>query len=204
MAQGLFSGILKDQGRTPAAPGGGRRVDAFDDWESRLGCRTAAPRTRGPGLHRRRTDRKFRGLLSYARRLTSVLFAAMLVACSTSGSYSHDASRKEFLQTLRQCLVQVSLHNGREGYQSPCAREDVSRLNGITRAELIEALGPAQFCTSATEGDFPKNDDCPAEQNPQWSFYRLPQGVYSGGGPDLVCESDNRHRCVHVVWRAPK
>jgi hypothetical protein len=134
----------------------------------------------------------------------SVLLTALLVACSTSGTYSRDAPRKELLQTLRQCFVQVSLHNGKEGYQSPCAREDVSRLNGITRGELIDALGPPQFCTGPTEGGFPKNQDCPADQNPQWSFYHLPQSVYTGGGPDLVCESNSRRRCVHVVWRTPK
>lgn len=133
-----------------------------------------------------------------------VLIAGLLQACSTSSTHSRDPARQELLQTLRQCLVQVSLHNGKEGYQSPCAREDLSTLNGIARSKLIAALGPAQFCSSPTGGDFPKNDDCPAAQNPQWSFYRLPQSVYTGGGPDLVCEADKSSRCVRVLWRSPK
>jgi hypothetical protein len=213
MVQGAFSGGLEDQGGASAAPGGCSRVEAFDDLE-RVVRRTAARRMRVTALRLQRRALKLSGFVSHARRLarsatgllqvSSVLFTALLAACSTPGSASHDASRKELLQTLRQCLVQVSIHNGREGYQSPCAHEDVSRLDGISRTDLIEALGPAQFCTGATEGDFPEKDDCPADKNPQWSFYRLPQGVYAGGGPDLVCESDNRHRCVHVVWHAPK
>ncbi len=212
MGHGVSSGILEIQGRTSATPGGGDSSDGFDDSESQLTLRTAGHSMRAAALRLRRIDRESRGLLSGTRRSTrsvpvllqvsSVLLAALSVACTTSGS--HDASRKELLQTLRQCLVQVSIHNGREGYQSPCAREDVSRLNGISRAELIEALGPPQFCTSATEGGFPEKDDCPADQNPQWSFYRLPQGIYAGGGPDLVCESDKRRRCVQVRWRSPK
>lgn len=135
---------------------------------------------------------------------SGVLLAALLVACSTPGTYSHDAARKELLQTLRQCLAQVSIHNDKEGFQSPCVHEDVSSLNGITRGALIAALGPPQFCTSPTGGDFPKVEDCPAEENPQWSFYRLPQSVYAGGGPELMCESDIRRRCVRVLWRLPK
>jgi hypothetical protein len=183
-------------------------------WKNQPARGTADPGVRASRLRHRRTDLRLRGFLGGARLLTrspaeflqvpSVLLTALLVACSTPGSHSRDASRKELLETLRQCFVQVSLHNGKEGYQSPCAREDVSRLNGITRGELIDALGPPQFCTSPTEGGFPKGDDCAADQNPQWSFYHLPQSVYTGGGPDLVCESDSRRRCVHVVWRTPR
>ena len=190
MVQDLFSGRRGIRGRTSSAAGDSRR----------RACRTAGRTLRGSVSGARRLTRCAPVLL----RVYGVLFTALLVACSTSGSASHNAGRKELLQTLRLCLVQVSIHNGREGYQSPCASEDVSRLNGISRAELIEALGPPQFCTGTTEGDFPDKDDCPVDKNPQWSFYRLPQSVYTGGSPDLVCESDSRRRCVHVVWRSPK
>jgi hypothetical protein len=183
-------------------------------WKNQPACGPADPGMGPSRLWHWRTDLRLRGFLCGARLLMrspaellqvpSVLLTALLAACSTSGSQSRDAPRKELLETLRQCFVQVSLHNGKEGYQSPCAREDVSRLNGITRGELIDALGPPQFCTSPTEGGFPKGDDCAADQNPQWSFYHLPQSVYTGGGPDLVCESDSRRRCVHVVWRTPR
>jgi hypothetical protein len=219
MAQGLFSEhfrirptgwSLGEPQHQPVSAGSTRSMW----WKNRPACGPADRDMRASRLWRRRTDLRSLGFLSGARLLTrfpaellqvsSVLLTALLVACSTSGSYSRDAPRKELLETLRQCFVQVSLHNGKEGYQSPCAREDVSKLNGIARGELIDALGPPQFCTSPTEGGFPKGDDCAADQNPQWSFYHLPQSVYTGGGPDLVCESDSRRRCVHVVWRTPR
>ena len=219
MAQGLFSVHFRirprgwssgEPRRQPVSAGSTRSM-----WrKNQPACGTADPGERASRLRQWRTDLRLRGFLFGTRLLTrspaellqvpSVLLTALLVACSTSGSHSRDTPRKELLETLRQCFVQVSLHNGKEGYQSPCAREDVSRLNGITRGELIDALGPPQFCTSPTEGGFPKGDDCAADQNPQWSFYHLPQSVYTGGGPDLVCESDSRRRCVHVVWRTPR
>ena len=219
MAQGLFSEHFRIRPRgwssgepqqQPLSAGSTRSMW----WKNQPACGPADPGVGASRLWHWRTDLRLRGFLSGARLLMrspaellqvpSVLLTALLAACSTPGSQSRDAPRKELLETLRQCFVQVSLHNGKEGYQSPCAREDVSRLNGITRGELIDALGPPQFCTSPTEGGFPKGDDCAADQNPQWSFYHLPQSVYTGGGPDLVCESDSRRRCVHVVWRTPR
>jgi hypothetical protein len=140
---------------------------------------------------------------SRSRHLTlAFLLAALLVACSTSGNYHNDAAHKELLQTLRQCLVQVSLQTSKEGFQSPCVNTDVSSLNGISRGQLTGALGPPQYCASANGGGFPKEHDCPLDQNPQWSFYHLPQGVF-GGGPELVCESqpDDRRHCLRVAWR---
>lgn len=128
--------------------------------------------------------------------------AALLVACETSGNYRNDAAHKELLQTLRQCLVEVPIRGEKaQGFVSPCVRMDVSSLNGITRSRLIDALGPARFCTSQSETSFPEKDDCPVDQNPQWSFYRLADSIVSGGGPELVCVANKTTACVTVEWR---
>jgi hypothetical protein len=133
----------------------------------------------------------------------SLAVAAFLVACSTSGKgYRNDAPRKELLQTLRQCLVEVPIRGEKnKAFVSPCVQMDVSSLNGIGRSHLTEALGPARFCVSQTETSFPEKDDCPVDQNPQWSFYRLADSIVSGGGPELVCVANKQTYCVAVEWR---
>jgi hypothetical protein len=131
-----------------------------------------------------------------------IAVAAFLVACSTPGNYRNDAAHRELLQTLRQCLVEVPIRGEKnKEFVSPCVRLDVSSLNGIARSRLIDALGPARFCTSQTETSFPEKDDCPADQNPQWSFYRLADSIVSGGGPELVCVANKQSYCVTLEWR---
>lgn len=139
---------------------------------------------------------------SHVQFAAGILSAAVLVTCSTPGNYRNDAAHKELLQTLRQCLVEVPIRGEKnKEFVSPCVRLDVSSLNGIARSRLIDALGPARFCTSQTETSFPEKDDCPVNQNPQWSFYRLADSIVSGGGPELVCEADKHSYCVTVEWR---
>jgi hypothetical protein len=128
--------------------------------------------------------------------------ALLVVACSTPGNYRKDAVHKELLETLRQCLVEVPIRGARgQQFVSPCSRMDVSSLNGIPRRRLLDALGPAQYCTGTTDGGFPEKSDCPMDQNPQWSFYRLPDPTVVGGGPELVCEANKHDYCVTVEWR---
>ena len=131
-----------------------------------------------------------------------IAVAVFLVACSTPGNYRNDAAHKELLQTLRQCLVEVPIRGEKnKEFVSPCIRLDVSPLNGIARGRMIDVLGPARFCTSQTETSFPEKDDCPVEQNPQWSFYRLADSIVSGGGPELVCVANKHTYCETVEWR---
>jgi hypothetical protein len=133
----------------------------------------------------------------------SLAAVAFLVACSTSGkNYRNDAAQKGLLQTLRQCLVEVPIRGEKnKQFVSPCVQMDVSSLNGIGRRPLIDALGPARFCVSQTDTSFPEKDDCPADQNPQWSFYRLADSIVSGGGPELVCVANKKTYCETVEWR---
>ena len=134
-----------------------------------------------------------------------VAVAAFLIACATPGNYRNDATHKELLQKLRQCLVEVPISGERhKDFVSPCAGMDVSSLNGIARSRLIDALGPARFCISQTETNFPEKDDCPADQNPLWSFYRLADPMTMGGGPELVCVANKSTHCLTLEWQRSK
>jgi hypothetical protein len=132
----------------------------------------------------------------------SIGLAVLLVACSTPGNYRNDDSHKELLQTLRQCLVEIPISGEKnKEFISPCVGKDVSSLSGITRGRLIDALGPARFCIGQNETSFPEKEDCPADQNPIWSFYRLADSMVMGGGPELVCVTNKQARCGTVEWR---
>jgi len=127
--------------------------------------------------------------------------AALLVACSTPGNYRNDDAHQALLQTLRQCLVEVSISATSKDFISPCIARDVSSLNGIARQRLFDALGPPRLCLDQTEINFPQKDDCPAKQYPLWSFYRHAGSIDIGGGPQLVCVTDTSSHCVAVEWR---
>jgi hypothetical protein len=141
----------------------------------------------------------------YFQFAAPVAVAALLVACTTSGNYRNDAAHRELLQTLRQCLVEVPISGEKnKDFISPCVGMNVSSLNGISRSRLIDALGPARFCISQTDTSFPEKDDCPADQNPLWSFYRLADPMVMGGGPELVCLANKSMNCVTLEWRRSK
>ncbi len=147
--------------------------------------------------------------MNYRRRqippTVALSLAVSLVACSTVGNYRKDAAHEKLLQALRQCLVEVPIRGEKnKEFISPCIAMDVSSLNGIPRSKLIDALGPAQFCTGQTPAQpssFPAKEDCPVEQNPQWSFYRHVDATVTGGGPELICEANGQIYCATVEWR---
>lgn len=144
-------------------------------------------------------------MISRYRRLVSgasFALAVLLVACSTPGDYRNDAAHEALLQTLRQCLVAVSVSGERnKDFVSPCVGRDVSSLNGISPGRLIDALGPPRLCMSQTDIRFPDKDHCPAEQNPLWSFYRHAGSLDVGGGPELICVLNKHTHCQTVEWR---
>jgi len=144
------------------------------------------------------------GMIARYRPFVSALpcaLTAFLVACSTPGNYRNDAAHEALLQTLRQCLVEVSTSAKSKDFISPCIARDVSSLNGIARQRLVDALGPPRLCLDQTEINFPQKDDCPAKQYPLWSFYRHAGSIDIGGGPQLVCVTDTSSHCVTVEWR---
>jgi hypothetical protein len=140
-------------------------------------------------------------------RAAPVALAALLVACTTPGpgNYRKDSAHEELLQSLRQCLVELPISGERgKDFVSPCVGRDVTSLNGISRSQLIDALGPARLCITQTEVNFPEKKDCPTEQNPVWSFYRHADSIDVGGGPELVCVANSQRHCVTVEWRRTK
>jgi len=142
----------------------------------------------------------------YPRFVSAAPFvlAAFLVACSTPGNYRNDAAHAALLETLRQCLVEISISDKNKDFISPCIARDVSSLNGIARERLIEALGPPRLCLDQTEIKFPQKDECPNNQYPLWSFYRHAGSIDIGGGPQLVCTANTSLHCVTVEWRRTK
>jgi hypothetical protein len=131
-----------------------------------------------------------------------VLSTALLGACSTPSNHRKDLAREELLKTLWQCLVEIPIRGERgKQFVSPCSQMDISSLNGVPRKRLLDALGPAQYCTGPTQKGFPEKRDCPMDQNPQWSFYRLSDPTVIGGGPELVCEANKHDYCATVEWR---
>jgi hypothetical protein len=130
--------------------------------------------------------------------------AAFLVACSTPGNYHNDAAHEALLQTLRQCLVEISISDPNKDFISPCIVRDVSPLNGISRQRLSDALGPPRLCLDQTEINFPQKEDCPIGQYPLWSFYRHAGSIDIGGGPQLICVANTTGHCVTVEWRRTK
>jgi len=130
--------------------------------------------------------------------------AAFLAGCGTPGNYRNDAAHEALLQTLRQCLVEVSIGDTNKDFISPCIARDVSPLNGITRRRLVDALGPPSLCLDQTEINFPQKDDCPVRQDLLWSFYRHAGSIDIGGGPQLVCLTNTSTQCVTVEWRRTK
>jgi hypothetical protein len=164
----------------------------------RLTVSAANPRE---SWHHRRMISRYPQLLPAA----SFALAAFLTACSTPDKYRNDPTREALLQTLRQCLVEISINSEKnKDFVSPCAVRDVSSLNGIARERLIDALGPPRLCMSQTDINFPEKEHCPADQNPLWSFYRHAGSIDMGGGPELVCVTSKQTRCVTVEWRRTK
>jgi hypothetical protein len=127
--------------------------------------------------------------------------AALLVACSTPGNHRNDAAQEALLQSLRQCPVDVATSDPNKDFVSPCIERDVSPLNGIARRRVTDVLGPPRLCLDQSEISFPDKDDCPAKQNPLWSFYRHAGSIDIGGGPQLVCVANTLTRCGTVEWR---
>ena len=126
----------------------------------------------------------------------TVVTTVVLCGCITPTPKSD--ARQELLKSLRACRDAIPKQVD-QPFESPCRASDVSSLMGISRADLVVALGPPSFCVGVTEGGFPRGTDCPPHWNPEWSFYRLPAGRL-GGGPELLCETTEDQRCDRVMW----
>ena len=120
------------------------------------------------------------------------LTAVALMACRAAPP----PTRAVLLEKLHACQRTLAKEQPPRG-KAPnlCAKLDPSGLNGISRKELAEALGPPTLCLGLSEGGAPSGPDCPPQLNPKWSFHRI-----GGDGLELFCETDQQQRCEVVRW----
>jgi hypothetical protein len=121
--------------------------------------------------------------------------ALSLIAATLVGCRAAPPTRAELLEKLHQCREELAKEQPSGRFVSPCVKLDTSALNGISRNELAAALGPPTFCTGLSEGSPPGGPDCPPQLDPKWIFHRV--GTL---GPELSCETDEKHHCEVVRW----
>jgi hypothetical protein len=126
--------------------------------------------------------------------------AAFVLLAALSACRSPPPTRAELLDKLRHCHDTVTQEQAPAVFVSPCAKLDVTALNGISRSELAAALGRPTFCMGLSEGGVPKGLDCPPQWDPKWAFFRPPPSAGLGSGPELACETDENQRCGFVHW----
>jgi hypothetical protein len=126
--------------------------------------------------------------------------AALALVSSLGGCRAPPPTRAELLDKLRHCHDKVTQEEAPAVFVSPCAKLDVTPLNGISRSELAAALGRPTFCMGLSEGGVPKGLDCPPQWDPKWAFFRPPPSAGLGSGPELACETDENQRCGFVHW----
>lgn len=144
-------------------------------------------------------------MTSRYRLLMCLALAGFVAACHTPNDYRNDSANAALLQTLRECLIDLSLGGERgKDYVSPCVGRDVSTLKNISRDRMIDALGPPRLCVTQTDVNFPAKNDCPNDQNPVWSFYRHAGSIDMGGGAELVCIANKQPKCASLEWQRTK
>ena len=148
-------------------------------------------RLRAPGVC---VSARARPVGGFAMAAVTLLLAACAVAPAPGGS-----SRQQALQGLRQCLnlldAGVPLPPG-----AACLRTPLGALDGIARADLVRALGPAQWCYGLPLASPGQEGDCGAAWNPAWDFLAHGRPYIGGGVRDLLCEAERTSRCRRVVW----
>jgi hypothetical protein len=141
-----------------------------------------SPRTPAPG--------------SFAAAVVTLLLASCAAAPAPAPAGS---SRQQALQGLRQCLnlldAGVPLPPG-----AACLHAPLAALEGIARADLVRALGPAQWCYGLPLASPGKEGDCAVAWNPAWDFLAHGRPYIGGGVRDLLCEAERSARCKRVVW----
>jgi hypothetical protein len=123
----------------------------------------------------------------------------LLPGCAAPPPAAPGASRLQVLQGLRQCLnlldAGAPLQPG-----AACVRAPLGALDGIARADLVRALGPAQWCYGLPLAAPGKEGDCGEAWNPAWDFIAHGRPYIGGGVRDLLCEAGRTARCRRVVW----
>jgi hypothetical protein len=103
-------------------------------------------------------------------------------------------SAQKALVTLQECLRKIP-KAGNEYVASRCEGVDLSVLSGISLQSMVSTLGPPTLCFQGNAVS-PVDKSC---RQPSWLFFYLPRG-WRGGGPELVCSTDDGVICRYVSW----
>src|ERR1700730_10653009 len=104
------------------------------------------------------------------------------------------SSAQETLATLRGCLRTIP-REGNEYVATRCEGVNLTVLSGTSLESIESLLGPPTLCFQANASS-PVDKSC---RRPSWLFYYLPRG-WRGGGPELVCWTDDGVICRYVSW----
>lgn len=115
-------------------------------------------------------------------------------------------SAQDVLNWLRPRLQQVALARQKgERFNVSDAEPglvDVTRLVGMSRQRLLDALGPPSFsCKQESRLGNPasRTAPCRGDDDFVYSLYALPKN-WRGGGPELLCEFDGGQSVVRARW----
>ena len=139
-------------------------------------------------VNRRRSRRG-----EFVLALVGMCTCASVVFQSTASAVEH-GSVNETLATLRGCLRKIP-KEGNEYVATRCEEVNLSVLPETPLESIESALGPPTLC-------FQDNAVSPVDKScrrPAWLFYYLPRG-WRGGGPELVCSTDDGVICRYVSW----
>ena len=131
--------------------------------------------------------------------------ACALIACTSTTSAipgpagAQPGSRDEVLQGLRLCLKMLDAGVPLQP-SAACLHAPLAGLAGISRAELVRALGPAQWCYGLPLAYPGAGGDCGAAWNPGWDFLAHGRPFIGGGVRDLVCVAEHTSRCRQLEW----
>ena len=121
----------------------------------------------------------------------------MLMSCTPESAAPRQRERIALLKELRQCLdaLPQSVH---APVNSPCAERRVAVLEGVSRRDVLFALGDPTWCQGAPGAIALDRAECAHSHVWSYSYYRLPDRSL-GGGPELTFEFA-RDSTVKVGW----
>ena len=116
------------------------------------------------------------------------------MVCPSSAGPVERSSVREVLATLQGCLRTIP-KEGNEYGATRCEGVNLAVLSGTSLESIDSLLGPPTLC-------FQDNAISPIDKScrrPSWLFYYLPRG-WRGGGPQLVCWTDDGVICRYASW----
>ena len=103
------------------------------------------------------------------------------------------------LHELNQCRKALTPSDTK--IVSPCANRNMNNIVGVSKSELLKALGNPDFCLTSNNQVHPWQEKvCSTALNIGYMFYRLPEDMI-GGGPQLVFTIGSEKQGVAVAWK---